>query len=85
LVKGDSGCWSLLIKGVVVHLGPFINAIVWALSWTSIVSTSWVVVVVALWLGHGLVVCFIVMSCRLSRGQLLSSCVTLSSAVVIVG
>ena len=85
LVEGDSGCWSPLIKGVVVHLGPFINGIVWALSWASVVLTSWVVVVVALPLGHGLVMCFIIMSCWLSRGQLLLSRVVLSSTVVVVG
>jgi len=84
LVEGDSGRWLPLIKGVVVHLGPFINGVVWVLSWASIVSTSWVVVVIALWLGHGLAMCFVVVSCRLSHGWLPSSHVALSSAVVVV-
>ena len=51
----------------------------------SIMSLSWVViVVVALWCGRGLVLCFVVMSDQLSHGQLPLSRVAWSSIVVVV-
>ena len=50
----------------------------------SIVSSSWVVIIVVLWWGGGLVLCFVIVSCWLSHGRLLSSCIASLSVVVIV-
>ena len=69
LVAGGGGYWFI---------------IAWALSLAMFVSSSWVVVVVALWWGCGLVLCFIIVLCQLPRGWLPSSRVASSSVMVIV-
>jgi len=51
----------------------------------SVVSSSWVVIIIiALWCGCGLVLCFVAMSDQLSHGWLTLSCVAWSSIMVVV-
>jgi len=69
LVAGGSGYWFI---------------VVWASSLAMFVSSSWVVVIVVLWWGRGLLLCFIIMSCQLPHGRLLSSCIASSSIMVTV-
>jgi len=58
--------------------------IAWALSLAMFMLSSWVVVVIVLWWGHGLVFCFVVMLCQLLHDWLPLSHIALLSIVVIV-